>query len=311
MSNTKSRLLIAIPSAAIFYAYAALYYLGESNMESAQFAASGMIFKPFVFRALTPWLARAFMSLGLSVDWAVVLTMVIFGVAFALALRELLQTFYIMRYPEIAVLIGVGGFVLAFGYGRNIYDTATAFFFTAYITALARNKPRVAMVLFIFATLNRETSILLLVVFALYYGARLSLRDREIAGLFIFQIGIFFALQGLIRLHFADSLGSPAWLRPEHNIQEFTVRPWLTLVHLWIGMGVAALISVYWDDKPALIRESFIRLAPIFLVLYIGLGESFEYRFFIELYPLAFALIVPVLSGAKGIGAYYPHGESA
>lgn len=79
--------------ALVTFAYASVYWLGSRGsigiMQDAGSLTSASYYKPFVYRALVPWLARLVASLGVRVDLALVLIVTASGVGFYLALRAI------------------------------------------------------------------------------------------------------------------------------------------------------------------------------------------------------------------------------
>lgn len=172
----------------------------------------------------------------------------------------------------------------------KIYDLPTAVCFALGLACLARGLWREYMWIFILGCVNRETTLLLTLVFAVYMFKRMNRR--------VWFWGI--CLQGLIlvlvrvqvMIIFAGSDGSAFWFRPLENLEAFALSPWLSAAHL-AGFTLVLWMCVRnWKRKPALLRTAFAVLMPISLGLYWVLGNAFELRVFAEVFPVVWVLAV-------------------
>lgn len=170
----------------------------------------------------------------------------------------------------------------------KIYDLPTVVTFALGLAFLARGKWQAYMWLFVLGCVNRETTALLTLVFAVYFFRRMSW-------------GVWFSgicLQGLIfvviRIQlmwlFADKAGSAFWFQPRENLEAFLRVPWLGAVHWAVFALIIWLCVRNWQRKPVFLRTAFTVLMPVSLVLYVVLGNAFEVRVFAEVFPVAWAL---------------------
>lgn len=144
---------------------------------------------------------------------------------------------------------------------------------------------------FVVATLNRETTILVTVIFAVCLFGRLPWKIWR--WWIALQVIVFGVIQMAIRVHYADAPGSSIWLRPVENTQLYAEHP----IHAWIDASIFAVLGLLifrnWRHKPIFLRTAFLVSAPLFVTLFIVAGYAFEYRTFGEIFPLALILSMP------------------
>jgi hypothetical protein len=274
----------------VTFVWAGLVWLNDVQFSTIM--SSLDMHKPFVFRALVPFLARSLSYLGVRIDWAVCLVVTFFSVCFYLALRKL----YFYYYPqtdtgEIYILLSVFVGLLVFSYCRWMYDLATAFFFTLALYYIVRVENWKFLVVFALATLNRETTLLLIlvyVVFVLYYkkyGANYS-------WLFvILSVYVYGVITYSLRVMFQYNQGVSVLVEPLQNLHKYVAHPLQTLVYVLVLGVVLWRVFRNWNSKPLSLRVAFVVIAPVLFILYLVCGMAFEIRTFWEVYPLIVLLI--------------------
>jgi hypothetical protein len=182
----------------------------------------GTAHRPFVYRTLIPTIVRisapsipddtlqesAFVRSTFALfDWEMAyareyvaaLVLIFLGFfAFAWAVRDLITSLYGKQvvYSYIVSIAAVF-LLIAFwsrGYTNYIYDIATLTLTTFSLSLIVRQRWNTYLVVFLLACINKETAILLTLVFTVHYFARLE--RRRFAALFAAQIAIF----GLIKV---------------------------------------------------------------------------------------------------------------
>jgi hypothetical protein len=274
----------------ITFIYASVYWLNEIQFAST--LTSLDMAKPFVYRQLVPFLARSLSYLGVRIDWAVCLVVTFFGVCLYLSMRRLYFYFYEQSDKgEIYVLVSVFVGMLLLGQERWMYDLATATFFTLALYFVFRVENWKYLVVFTLATLNRETSFLLILVYVvmlLYYkryGVNYSWWTTAC------QIYIYFVITYSIRILFQFNVGSSVWIEPLENLHKYTTHPLETVIYLMIAVIILWRVFRNWNSKFFSLRLAFVVIAPILFVLYLVCGQAFEVRVFWEVYPLVVLLI--------------------
>ena len=150
------------------------------------------------------------------------------------------------------------------------------------------------LLVFALATLNKETSLFLVLIFALYFFPRLP--RGEFIRLSIGQLGLCGVLQGAIRYAFRNNPGSAVqWhlgAQLEALNQAATGTPATFVLTATLVIAVAALSIYGWNMKPPLLRAA-IWILPFFLLLYAAGGYPGEIRVMLEVYPILALMIVP------------------
>lgn len=175
LSQTKRKmtlrrfLMLTIPAASLSVLYSLPWYWGDPQ---ASHEAIYPTVKPFVYRALMPFIGQAF-DFGFRLDLLVIGLIALSGAAFILALHYLASAFYIIdRWGELKLIAIFGGYLVAFCRYPKIYDLMSAALFTLCLAFLARGMLGMYLIAFTLAAVNRETIILLVPVFIGYLWSR-------------------------------------------------------------------------------------------------------------------------------------------
>lgn len=184
--------------------------------------------------------------------------------------------------------VAVVSFMAVFIWRQKVYDISTGALFALMIGLLARRQWWVYYVVFAVACVNRETTILMTLVFVVYLHRE---RLNWVPGA-IYQVAAYMLIRMVVMWVYADNPGVPFLFRPVANIQFFLAVPRLSAIH-WAGFVVVTWLCLRnWTAKPWILRCAFAVLSPSLLLFYLMFGWAFEIRVFAELYPVAFALAV-------------------
>jgi len=288
----------------------------------------GTAYKPFVYRALVPFMVRQVSAavpesariaidrhlrdpviripelrrVGLErVDWveflAAVLIWYLSVIGFAWAFKKLARSVYELdeRFLDVLALGAVAGLPVFFKYHSYIYDLTHLFLFTACLIVLVRSSWAIYLPLFGLATFSKETSILLVAIFAVAYVRVLP--RKSFALLISTQLLIFLAIRGLLSSYFAGNPGGTLtfhlldhnlWLKP-YTIAQF------------VGLAIIAMaIARDWASKPLFLRQCLLIIVPTLLFLTLFLGFLDEYRDYYEAYPVVLLLVAPAVAQLLG-----------
>jgi hypothetical protein len=294
---------IALPrrtSPAILFPFAValtafqLYYvwLGGFGPDYLHSIAYSTIERPYVYRALLPILSRSAEWLtGIpAVSWLIVFV-VACGVGLYYALRYLARAFY-PRRAELAAFAGTEVFFLLILVSPHPYDVATAFLFCLSFALLAHGKYTSYAVVFLLATLNRETTFLLILFFLIRYWRRMPILDYSV--MLAFQIGAYAIIQGSLRYIFMDHPGTSADFQPFHNLGVYAGAPVSTLALLTLFAVTLYFVRRGWQGKPLYLRTAFVLLFPLQVLLHLTLGGAFEIRVYAEVFPVIWLLMLPL-----------------
>jgi hypothetical protein len=286
---TKGLLLVVVILTATTYAGWAF-----QNHIRAQWIVYGLEMRPYVYRAFVPILARILVAVGMGPELALTIVVVGSAVALIYGLQYLIKAFgspFGEELQEFFVsVLAVEFFMLIFFWECKVYDLSSALF-TAYLLALLkRGKFTLYNAVFALACVNRETAFLLLIVFAVY-GIRnlpISIWLRELG----FQSAVFIFVRLFLIVHYANSSGSLAWVRPLQNLSMYVDSAWQSLVYLAGTALVLWLCFRRWQWKPDLLRMTFLIMAPCLTILYTIFGYTFEIRAYAEIFPVIWVLAI-------------------
>ena len=155
-----------------------------------------------------------------------------------------------------------------------IYDFAELFFSCALFYLLLKQRWRLYMLTFVFATLNKETTIFSIFFYTMWFYSRLP-RKQYFARL-LQQCMIYALVKGGINLYFADK---PGVVAQHHFLGQLDYAS----QHL-LGIGLSAIVLLWivfyrWQQKPLFLRGGLWMLLPN-LVLFIIICIPGEFRDF-------------------------------
>jgi hypothetical protein len=171
----------------------------------------------------------------------------------------------------------------------HLYDLATLGITTAALAAMAAQRQRTYLVLFVLAVINKETAILLTLVHVL--------TARPTRAVLLFQVSIWFLVRSAIGLAFRDNPGSAIEFHLlDHNLQ--LLRYWsLSTVLAWIA--VVVLVLADWGQKPRFLRRALI-MAWLLIGFTLFFGFLDELRDYYEVYPVVLFLLLQPLHRLAG-----------
>jgi hypothetical protein len=247
--------------------------------------------RPYVYRQFVPLAVRAIRSVSDS-SWvqSVAMVLLLCAVGFAIISYQLYLSFdeHHTRAVRFAV-ISLFFLLLISAFPKHTYDVPTAMFFALALLLVARRQLLAYMLLFPFMCVNRETSILLTILFAIYFWRKLD--RRTYLALLAVQVLIFLAIRLTLTWTFADLPGSDIWIRPGRNWQMYVNDRPATILFLLAAGLLACLVESKWNRAPELARTAFLIFAPLLGALYFLSGVSFEIRVFVELVPVVALLV--------------------
>jgi hypothetical protein len=187
-------------------------------------------------------------------------------------------------------------------FSRQIYDFTTLWLFTLALALMARSRWTAFALLFPFACLNKETSILLTLVFAVHASRdRDRLSSTGFRRLLAYQLSAFVVVRASVAYAFRNNLGSSVELHLFDHNQYVLLHPLVMSKRLPLLAG-ATLVGVSgWQRKPALLRHALIVLAPVLLIMGVTVGQVDEIRAYYEIYPVVVLLVAESVCHALGI----------
>jgi hypothetical protein len=222
---------------------------------------------------------------------------------FMFALRYLFITLFeaSLNFVNLVPVLGTIGLAPLMNI-KYIYDLPTLFLFTLGLMFMARGKWRLFLATFFIGCLNRETMILLTMVFVIYFGIGRRQERGQFLRLLLYQTLIYGIVRLILGIIFRNNPGSFFEFHFfDHN--------WLLLTHWFdahiyptgfLAIVIILLLFLYhWSEQPDFIKSGVWILVPLVgLTLFIGWVD--EYRVYLEVYPIL--LLMLVNNSAKIIG---------
>lgn len=289
----------------------------------------GNAWKPFVYRTLLPTTVRvlsapvpealrtslsemvdeteSFRQLFEKLNWekylfveytfAMVL-MFLSLMGFSITVRYLFTLFYDSS-PVIAYLVSILallGLPTMFQYTSFLYDFPTLFLFTFGLILLYKQDWKKFLILYPIACLNKETTILLTIIFFIYYRPRL--RTDHFYKLLLIQLTIFVIIKVFLFILFKSNPGSFVEFHLiDHNMRLLTG---YNLSLAFTLLGLIIMIYFKWQEKPSYLKIILWTIIPL-LILTLFLGYLDELRDYYEVYPAVIILISHSIARVLGI----------
>lgn len=233
-------------------------------------SAQGIGMRPFVHRVLVPQVSQ-FLEWISGVD-ILYCSMLVVGMS---AVGFYLANVY-LHHNEMMALIAFQVLVLVTFYQFKIYDYTTAFFFALMLALLKYEKHSVFLAVFPLATLNRETTALITIFYAVWFWGKLPV-PRYILNIGI-QLVSFLAIELVIQFHFSDYPKLPVWYTLPETIKSFPLIP------------IFIIIILFSVRSNAFFRTFVSTVFFAQVILYFVAGMPYEIRVFAES-----VVVIPVL----------------
>lgn len=230
------------------------------------------------------WDAKTLVPIGLS---AIITFLCLIG--YQVAIRALLQHELVAPRAFFAVVplaLCYGLLFLNRG-GTLSYDYPQVFLFALGILLLAKDKLTLFYLVYILGMINKETSVLLAIVFAVVYRGRLDTL-KYIAHLTALTV-IFLIIKLTLQYVYAGNLGHPLYHHVcDHNIA-FMLDPKSASEIISLTLLIIGLAVRNWRSKPLILRQASVVLWPLFILTFL-FGWIDEVRDLIEVFPSGLAL---------------------
>ena len=188
---------------------------------------------------------------------------------------------------------------LSKGYYSAIYDFPSLLLFSLGLLFLFRRQWPAFLLVFVLACINKETAILLTLVFAIRHGRSLYEGEqtrllRRVAAL---QVAVAVVVRVAIALAFRDNPGTSVEFHLQANLELYT-RPY-SLPLLLSAAAVVLAVFRNWQDKPCFLRQAVWVVVPLLTALPF-FGWRYEFRACYEAYPVFLLLALPTVLEALG-----------
>ena len=237
-------------------------------------------------------------------EYAIAL-LLMFGslVGFFWSLRYLFRSLYRapVMYADIVSLAALIALPYCFKYYSHLYDFSTLFLFTLGLALMCNKQWGWYLMVFMLGCLNKETAILLALLYAVHYRQRMD--KAEYKKLLLLQVVIFLFIKSVLTVVFIHNPGAVLEFHLyDHNLQLLGLYPAKTIA-LWMVIAAVVMILLFhhWSDKPQFLRDGiWICMLLVCCILLFGFLD--ELRVYYEIYPIVILLIyhsLCVLSGNR------------
>lgn len=234
----------------------------------------------------------------------VLLLMLLCLIGFLLAIRWLFVTVYV-AHPLIADLVPLMSLFLL----RPLmwpttypYDYATLFMSTLLIIFLIRGSWVCFAIAFLLASLNKETAIVFVPIFAYYFRFVLPIRRPLYNLLIVWQIGCWSSVKFVTSIIYGNNGGENFWAiknwsahNPEVFMSSFSLGEFTAFLVLFVAC------TFRWHRKPLFLRQLFLGFMWMLIPLHICIAWIDEIRSFYDVLPATILLIAHSLSHWIGV----------
>lgn len=236
-------------------------------------------------------------------EYAIALVLMYFSLlAFLWAIKYLFTGLYdVGGVPaDMTPLISLMGLPFFFKYYSYLYDFTNLFLFTLALGLMVREKWRLYSITFILACLNKETAILLTIIFAMNFYKHIIMLP-PFKGLLIAQLGIFTIIKIGLYIIFKSNPGDfMLFSFFEHNLQIFKLHSFTTIFIMAIISCIATAIFLKRFELTSFLRRGLLIMIPhFFFIILFGFVE--EWRVYYEIYPIIVLSIFHILGSFMGI----------
>jgi len=207
---------------------------------------------------------------------------------FSIAVRYLFILFYNTSswFADSVSVLALLGLPTMFQYTSFIYDFPLLLLYTLGLIFLYKQDWIKFLIIFLVGCINKETTILLTLVFYIYYKS--SLKKELFNKLLVAQFAIFILVKSLLYFVFKNNPGTFIEFHLiDHNLR-LLIGYDLTLVAAVLGLIL--LVFYKWNEKPNFLKTSLWMFIPL-IILTLFLGYLDELRDYYEVYPAVIILI--------------------
>lgn len=286
--------LLALSTSGIF-----LWYIARTDWQNPLFRLGNMIdgtaYRPYVYRALIPFLVRVLERIyPIRSELYAFALMFLALVGFVLTVRSFSVYFWESRTKaDVVSLLSLVGLLPFIARDGKIYDFPDLFLFTLGLLLMMRQQWKGFFIVYLLGCFNKETMVLLSLVFAAYYFRRMP--AREFWTLLMGQAFAFCVIKLWITWAFRSNPGGVVEVHLVEQIKGLLYLPDFLLFYGLFALCAAVFVLVDWRKKPAFLRFAAVALLPALIVANLFFGVPYEIRTYLDVYPILFLLSVPTL----------------
>jgi hypothetical protein len=225
----------------------------------------------------------------LAVEYSIAMLIMFLSLwGFSIAVRYLFTLFYNTSswLADSVSVLALLGLPTMFQYTSFIYDFPLLFLYTLGLIFLYKRDWKKFLIIFLIGCINKETTILLTLIFYIFYKS--ALKKELFNKLLIAQFAIFILVKSLLYFFFKNNTGTFIEFHLiDHNLRLLTG---YDLTHVAAVLGLILLVFYKWNEKPNFLKTSLWMIIPL-VVLTLFLGYLDELRDYYEVYPVVIIFI--------------------
>jgi len=225
----------------------------------------------------------------LAVEYSFAMMIMFFSIwGFSIAVRYLFILFYSTSswFADSVSVLALLGLPTMFQYTSFIYDFPLLLLYTLGLIFLHKQNWVKFLIIFLVGCINKETTILLTLVFYIYYKS--DLKKELFNKLLIAQFAIFILVKSLLYFVFKNNPGTFIEFHLiDHNLRLLTGYD-ITLAAA--ALGLILLVFYKWNEKPNFLKTTLWMFIPL-VILTLFLGYLDELRDYYEVYPVVIIFI--------------------
>lgn len=217
---------------------------------------------------------------------------------FIVSLRALFSAVYAAPpvVKDAVTLVALLGLTQFYWNTTYLYDFPALFLFTLGLALMVRRRWAAYLVVFVLGCFNKETIILLTMVFVIHFWNH-ERRPRRFKTFVLVQVGLFAAIKSALAFVYRDNPGEFVEFHLfDHNLDLWRAYSLATIV----ACGAFILFLFHdWRGKPAFLRHGLWIMIPLF-VLGVFIGYLDEIRIYYEAYAIVVLLLAHSASHVLG-----------
>jgi hypothetical protein len=278
--------------------------LPENNDQNVIFYMNFQVDKPFLYRVLVPLIVHALMLFKIKIDIAAVIVVFASALASYWAIKELCAYYLFMIDEKARLLYSLIFFAFTFiiliEY-RKTYDWMTVFLFCYLMYVMGNMIPVpksglqwggfvgsvsvkyliIYLLVFPIVVIHRETSILFVLLFAVYFWRRVQILAYIVT--IIYQLTVWVTFRFVMDSIFSNANGGFHFLT--HDVTGTYINDPRMIVILLVSLFTLWVVRRSWKSTPHLLQSAFL-LVPVQIILHLLFGNPYEFRVFAETVPI-------------------------
>lgn len=235
--------------------------------------------RPYAYRVLVPVMSRAVGEfIRENPERVMEFIFIISAVLAFWAMKYLYESFY--EDGNVFAFVSFQFLFLICMVETKVYDYMTVATFSLSFAFMARGKHGAFLLLFPFATLNRETTFLLTLFYAIWFLGKIPKSQYFFS--IAYQVSVYLIEKAIVQSVFSNNGGRPVYFELFQVISVYA-KFWPALL---LVAPVGYVIAKSWNKVPRFFQIAALTMIPAQILLHLLFGKAFEIRVFAESIPV-------------------------